>query len=346
MHSNNRSEEVRFDWHIRAFNQEDIPGIATLFDAADRADHLYKLSSEEDIRESFGNIPSNATTRVIVAVGPSQPGTYETGVLGLGRVMTQFHSSTQERVYQVMLRVHPSARPQGLQHTIARQLVEIARDLESDPSTQPAGKVRVLTYVFGSQTSSIEALEQLGLRRVRTGWTMGRRLSEPIQVATAPDGVILRTYRHPEDNQRALDAFNSALAGYYDFHPVSRSSWEREMAAPYSRPDLSWLALSEAAPDEVIGVAGCQVNESQNRKAGRLEGWVEGIGVIPAFRHRSVGKALLSRCLQSFRDEGLEFALADVDSESMPAVGLFRWAGFSVRSALLQYECALEDIQF
>jgi ribosomal protein S18 acetylase RimI-like enzyme len=66
--------------------------------------------------------------------------------------------------------------------------------------------------------------------------------------------------------------------------------------------------------------------------------------VIPAFRHRGIGKALLSRCVQSFQDEGLEFALADVDSESIPAVGLFQWAGFSIRTALLQYECLLEDI--
>jgi ribosomal protein S18 acetylase RimI-like enzyme len=246
----------------------------------------------------------------------------------------------------MMLRVHPSARPQGLQHTIARQLVEIARELESGPWTQPGEKVRVLTYVFDKQTSSIEAWEKAGLCCVRTGWTMARMLSEPIQVESAPSGVTLRTYRYPEDNQPALDAFNSALADYYDFHPVSQSSWEREMAAPYSRPDLSWLALSETAPSRIIGLAGCQVNESANKQAGRLEGWIEGIGVIPAFRHRGVGKALLSRCLQSFRDEGLEFALADVDSASMPAVALFQWAGFSVRIALLQYECALEDIQF
>src|SRR6476660_4538942 len=140
MLSNDRSDEARIDWDIRAINNEDLPGIAALFDAADRADQLYKLSSEEDIRESFGNIPSNATTRVIVAVGPTQPGTHETRIRGLGRVSAQFHGSARERVYHVMLRAHPSARPQGLQHTIARQLVEIAGQLESDPSIQPAEK--------------------------------------------------------------------------------------------------------------------------------------------------------------------------------------------------------------
>jgi mycothiol synthase len=347
MISSNTPEEPDHKWHIRDLHQDDIPGIAALFDAADRADNLYKLASEEDIRESFGNIPLGPTTRVIVAVKPSQPGTNETPVLGLGRVSAHFHSLAQERVYHMTLRVHPLARPQGLQNVIAQQLVRIARELESAPATQPVGKVRVLTYAFDKQISSIEAWEKVGLSPVRTGWTMERKLSEPVQVERAPDSVTLRTYRHPEDNQPAADAYNSALADYFDFHPVSLGSWEREMAAPYSRPDLSWLALSEVSPggaDQVVGVAGCQVNESANKQSGRLEGWIEGIGVIPAFRQRGVGKALLSRCVQSFRDEGLEFALADVDSESMPAVGLFQWAGFSVRIALLQYECLLEDI--
>jgi ribosomal protein S18 acetylase RimI-like enzyme len=315
-----------------------------LFDAADRADHLYKLPSEDDIRESFTDIPSD-TTRVIIVAGPSQPGISRPTLLGMGRISTQFRSATQERVYHIMLRVHPSARPHGLQHALARQLADMARQHESEPSTQPAAKARLLTYIFDSQVSSIEAWGKLGLRNVRTGWTMARTLSEPVQVEPAPAGITLRTYHHPDDNPQALDTFNSALADYYDFHPVSQASWDREMAAPYSRPDLSWLAFSESALHTPVGLAGCQVNESANKQCGRLEGWIEGIGVIPPFRHRGVGKALLSRCLQAFQQEGLDFALADVDSESLPAVTLFQRAGFTVRCALLQYESALDDIQ-
>jgi ribosomal protein S18 acetylase RimI-like enzyme len=336
------------NWHIRAFNQADIPALAALFDTADRTDHLYKLSSEEDIRESFSDIPpatASATTRVIVATDPSRPGIPHPTLLGMGRISTRFHNATRERVYHVMLRAHPSSRPHGLQDTIARQLIDTVREHESDPATPPAEKVRLLTYVFDSQVSAIEAWGKLGLRNARTGWTMARTLSEPIKAEPTPEGITLRTYLHPDDNPQALHTFNSALADYYDFHPVSQASWDREMAAPYSRPDLSWLAFSESAPHGPVGLAGCQVNDSENKQAGRLEGWIEGIGVIPTFRHRGVGKALLSRCLQAFREDGLNFALADVDSQSLPAVRLFQHAGFTVRCALLQYECALSDIQ-
>src|SRR5206468_10869188 len=97
-------------------------------------------------------------------------------------------------------------------------------------------------------------------------------------------------------------------------------------------------------PGKIIGISGCQVNDSENRQTGRLEGWVEGIRVRPAYRQRGIGKAILSRCLHSFGDAGLEVALADVDSESLPALRLSHQSGFTPRSALLQYECALRDI--
>src|SRR5436305_9977457 len=97
MVANSTSEDARLDWHIRAFEPANIPGIAALFDAADRADHLYKLSSEEDIRESFGDTLSSETTRVIVAVEPFRSGMQEAGVVGLGRVSAWYSSVTRER---------------------------------------------------------------------------------------------------------------------------------------------------------------------------------------------------------------------------------------------------------
>ena len=86
-------------WHIRAFTQEDVRGIAALFDAADRADQLYKLSSEDDIEVAFGDSLSSATTRVIVAVAPSRTGTRQTRVLGAGRVSASLTRATRWPIY-------------------------------------------------------------------------------------------------------------------------------------------------------------------------------------------------------------------------------------------------------
>jgi mycothiol synthase len=338
------SAAARFAGHLRPVQPADLPALAALFDAADRADQLFKLASAADIRALCMDPPATVPTRLIVAAGGVPSGTTATSLLGLGRLAAHFHPATHERVYQVLLRVHPAARPLGLPHLLARQLVALARELEADPATPLAAQVRMRTYLFASQTASITAWEQVGLRRVRTGWTMARPLAASIAAVPTPDGVLLRPYQYPTDNPQALDAFNHAFADYYDFQPVSPSAWEREWAAPEARPDLSWLACPTAAPAEVLGVAGCQVNAGQNQQTGRQEGWIEGLGVVPAYRQRGIGTALLTRCLHAFRTAGLDIALADVDAASVAAVGLFQRAGFTVRSALLQYERPLAAI--
>lgn len=334
-------EENSPEIKIREVEQGDIEGIAALFDAADRADGLFKLASEEDIRESFAGLPTEQTRAFIaVADTPLADKVHTSGIVGLGRISAVTHSEAHERVFYVMLRVHPVARQHGLQHTIARHLIEKARQFNAHTPVEGFEKARLVSYVFSTQHASIEAWEQSGLRLVRTGWTMARNLAEPIPPSVLPNEVMLRTYRHPADNERALAAYNLAMADYYDFHPVSLAAWEREMAAHYARPDLSWVAWHN---NEIIGISGCQVNNNENAQSGRKEGWIEGIGVMPSFRRSSVGKALLAHSLQSLKDDGLEWALADVDSESAPAVSLFKGAGFRVRSALGQYECALEN---
>ncbi|MEO6457225.1 MAG: GNAT family N-acetyltransferase [Chloroflexia bacterium] len=326
------------DRHFRGFVREDIPAVTALFDAADRADRLYKLADEENIRVTFEGPASSPESMVTVAA-------FDGVLRGVGKVSPTFHSSARERIYGVMMRIHPSVRQEGLQHIIAQRLVQWAREAEAGREREQAEKVRVRSYVFETQAASIEAWEALGLRKVRTGWTMARPLDQPVDGSPAPLGINLRTYRFPDDNSEALVAFNSAFSDYYDHHPISEAAWEREMGAPYSRPDLSWLAFSEEGISEVVGIAGCQVNEGENKQTDRLEGWIEGIGVVPAFRRRGIGKALLSHCLQSLRDAALEIALADVDSESVAAVRLFESVGFRARSALLQYECSLADLR-
>ncbi|MFL5733666.1 MAG: hypothetical protein ACJ78Q_10735 [Chloroflexia bacterium] len=69
MVSKDTSDEAGREWQFRALKREDVGDVATLFDAADRADGLFKLSSEDDIAEAFGDIPGNSAERVLVWKG-------------------------------------------------------------------------------------------------------------------------------------------------------------------------------------------------------------------------------------------------------------------------------------
>jgi ribosomal protein S18 acetylase RimI-like enzyme len=69
-----------------------------------------------------------------------------------------------------------------------------------------------------------------------------------------------------------------------------------------------------------------------------LEGWIEAIGVIPAWRGRGIASALLVKSLHSFQAEGLERAGLDVDAENPTgALGLYQKHGFRVAKESIHF---------
>ena len=80
------------------------------------------------------------------------------------------------------------------------------------------------------------------MRQVRQFWTMARSLHEPIDEPQPVDGVVIRNYRRPDDNERARIAFNLSFSDHFDHHPETEEDWNYWIATPTPRPDLSWLA--------------------------------------------------------------------------------------------------------
>ena len=331
-------------WQIRGYRESDIQALAELIGAADRADSVYKLTTEEDLRDTFETPGLEPARQVIVAEGGPLPGLPRGALLGFGRVFPSSDKARNERIYNVALRVRPEAREYGLELEIARQLVEIARQYEAAPGAAPADKVRLRTYLYDTHASARQVWEQTGLRRVRTGWTMLRPLDDSIADPHTVEGVRLRPYSRPQDNPAALQALNSAFSDNFDFQPLDEARWEYSMSASYVRPDLSWVAEPEGEPGNIIGFSVCWITEEENERTGRREGWIEGLGVVRERRRQGIGRALLLNSLHSLRSAGMEAALADVDSESEAPTRLFQLAGFGVRNSLSQYECYLDEV--
>ncbi|HEX8218099.1 MAG TPA: hypothetical protein VF914_02670, partial [Chloroflexia bacterium] len=240
-------------WQIRGYRESDIPALADLIGAADRADGVHKITTEEDLRDTFETPGLEPARHVIVVEGPPLPGFRHDALLGFGRAFPSSDKARNERIYNVALRVRAEARPYALEQEIARRLVEIARRSESSPDATPADKVRLRTYLYDTHTSARRAWEQTGLRRVRTGWTMLRPLDDSIPDPQPVEGITLRTYRRPDDNPAALQALNSAFADNFDFQPLNEARWEYAMSASYVRPDLSWVAEPRDEPGKIVG---------------------------------------------------------------------------------------------
>jgi mycothiol synthase len=326
-------------WRIRAYREDDLPAISALINASDEAVGMPPRANAEDLRQQFNAPGLDPFSQVLVA---EEPGSNT--LLGYGRAFPS-GGVRDERVYNLSMRVHPSASDSGLAREITERLVAIARHHETLPDTKRVGRVRLRSYTYEKQAPVTQAWEQIGMKQVRQAWTMLRDLDMPIGEATPPAGVKLRTYKHPEDNRGSLLALNRAFADYFDSPPLSQERWDQEMAGPYTRPDLSWLAEAEENPDEIVGFCICWIDESENALRGALEGWIEGIGTVPEWRNKGVGRSLLLNALRSLKSAGMNAALLDVDAQGpSAATHLFESVDFTTRDRMFQYQCLLDDV--
>ena len=92
------------------------------------------------------------------------------------------------------------------------------------------------------------------------------------------------------------------------------------------RAEATWL---------VGGVEGF-VGTVQGLKDANGEGAIQNLGVVPEFRSRGLGKALLFRALDGFRRSGLQVATLQVTARNSSAVRMYARWGFEVRRTVFR----------
>jgi mycothiol synthase len=333
-------------WSIRAYREGDAPGMVAVANASYAADKLDKALSVEDMERSLAMPRSDPPRQVIIADAAMLPGLPEGALAGYGRILHLDDKEQNQRIYQFNLSVHPAARGMGLEREIARKLMGMAREVEADPATEAVAQVFVLALVSEKNRSLRPVLEELGLREARQHWIMERSLDLPIAEPKTIAGTKMRTYRRPEDNGAALEAYNSSFADHFEFHPFTQEIWDYMAGTPDVRPELSWVAEVEEQPGTIAGFCMCQIKSEENKHRGRAEGWIGLLGTIRGWRGKGLGRALLLHGLCSLKSEGVQTALLGVDSESLTGANrLYESVGFQVREHEILYKSALGEVK-
>jgi ribosomal protein S18 acetylase RimI-like enzyme len=89
-------------------------------------------------------------------------------------------------------------------------------------------------------------------------------------------------------------------------------------------PQATWLLVGPSGP--------CGSVQGVRERTG--VGAIQNLGIVPAWRGRGLGTALLLRALHGFRDAGLGRAILEVTAHNDPAVRLYRNLGFRRRKIL------------
>ncbi|MRX73181.1 GNAT family N-acetyltransferase [Bacillus lacus] len=92
-------------------------------------------------------------------------------------------------------------------------------------------------------------------------------------------------------------------------------------------PSMSVMAFDQNAP---AGILLC----GKRTANGKVRGWNGGTGVVPEARGKRIGRMMLARSMEHYREEGVEIATLEVSAENEAAIKLYESAGYRLKEVL------------
>lgn len=300
----------------RPLAPSDIPSLTRLVNDIEVADAEPFRTSTEEVAERFEGSDKDIAKDTLAGVDAS-------GELRAWAFVVQ--PSGDVSVVRTFLEggVHPQWRGRGIGRELLAWEVDRARQLLAATGKDVPG--RIGAFASEQATATIALLQAAGLTPVRAYHEMRRPLDVALPDASMPDGVRVESWSDARDEPARL-AHNEAFASHWGSQPRTPESWQ-EGRAQFA-PAWSLLAVDEAS-DEIAGYLVAGRYEQDWEVAGYSSGYVELLGVRPAWRGRGIAPALLTAFMGRLRDEGIQFAELGVDTENRSgALGLYTGLGF------------------
>jgi ribosomal protein S18 acetylase RimI-like enzyme len=143
---------------------------------------------------------------------------------------------------------------------------------------------------------------------------MRKDLSAPQTPSVWPAGAGLVPVGETRPDALHAILANAYVNGFGTVPPSFAEWWTSLTSDSEFDPALVFVAIdASGAP---IGLAQCWTS-----------GFVKDLAVVPQWRGRGIGDALLAEVFASFRDRGLPHVDLKVGAANAPAIGLYRRAG-------------------
>jgi ribosomal protein S18 acetylase RimI-like enzyme len=163
---------------------------------------------------------------------------------------------------------------------------------------------------------------------------MRRELTGDEQPPVLPPGVAIRALRH--DDEADMRAFHrimeTAFADTPDYIPHTYESWRQWIAGFATTSWDEWYVAE-------VGREPAGALQSSDQAVEQDEGWVKNLAVLPRFRKRGVGGALLATAFAAYAAKGRRFAGLGVDmTNPTGAYRLYTAAGMAPAYEAEMYE--------
>ncbi|HEX6148856.1 mycothiol synthase [Nocardioides sp.] len=157
-----------------------------------------------------------------------------------------------------------------------------------------------------------------GFEKVRELWVMRRPAAEPVGEVSVPEGVVIRSYR-VGDQSELLRVNAAAFADHPEQGSMSESDLAERMGEPWFDADGLLVAIDD----------GRMLGFHWTKQHSPALGEVYVVGIDPNAQGLGLGRALTRAGLSHLAGRGVSEVELYVESDNLPAIGLYRGLGFT-----------------
>jgi len=215
---------------------------------------------------------------------------------------------------------HGLVRPASRRRGFGTRLLELA-----ESRSRERGVSRLEADALGADRAAEALFRSRGYEPVHRYLELSLELTEP-PGRFEPAGIRIEPFR-VEDARVFHRTIDDAFADNWDFVSTPFEQWYEQRVV---NDDMSYSFLAREG-DAVAGAIRCDADR-------RGVGWVGALGVLPEWRGRGVGRALLLRAFREFWDRGQPNVGLGVASDNAGALHLYESVGMHVEAEDVVYE--------
>ncbi len=286
---------------LRNFRPGDLPALVELRQAVHPLDHDDQPRTLETVRHEMEWPGLDPVRNIFIA---------ESGdgrMIGMAKVL--LHGN--EDIFWCYVTAHPDVR----EADAGPHLLQAVWDRVLARRDECGGRSAWLqTEVNSLAAWQIALMQRGGLNLARYSLEMLRPLvGESIPPLVVPEGIALRTCRHPQDNHAANAAINEAFRDHWASVEISDEQRAYVFDSGYVQPEASVVAWAD---NEVVGACYNDFSPLRFERTGRREGYVDTLCVRRPWRRRGVATAMLAWTLREVAARGLEAVSLGMDAEN------------------------------
>lgn len=315
-------------WGVRSATPRDIDGVVEMMNARTQAFYGENQTTSHDVEVwwSSPRFELEKDLRLVLDRRGSVAGLVSVGNPGEPYARIECSAIVHPR-YADQADLWDGLYAWGLRRT--RELVPLA-----------AAEIRVAAECTAVSEDGARraALERSGFAAVRVANHMRIELASPIPQAQWPAGVSVRTVDIERDLEAIVRLVLETWRDHWGFvaQPFDQAlaDWREGVLALGEKFDPTlWFLATDGS--EIVGISLCD-----NRIADdTTRGYVDSLGVRPAWRKRGVALALLRHTFAEFQRRGYAGVELDMDSQNLTgALRVYERAGMSVLRQSVSYE--------